>query len=193
MELIKCRFGHYYDPSKYKHCPHCEVYGEDDDPGYTVAKSSSAASVSAVPAPVVSAPAPANDPDDAQTVALAQDRMGFNPTAGWLVCASGAARGQDYKIRTERNSLGRSDKMDICIKGDLGISRENHAVISYNPKARTFSLIPGEGKSIIYLNGQEVLSPVRLTAYDRIEISATVLVFIPLCSEVFSWDDEANS
>lgn len=179
MQLVRCEHGHYYDATKYPQCPHCEVYGNEEDPGYTVAKA---------PARGVSEPSP----DDQSTVALAREKLGFDPIAGWLVCVKGAARGQDYHIHNERNFLGRSDRMDICVKGDLGISRENHAVISYNPKARSFSLIPGDGKSIIYLNGQEVLAPVRLTAYDRIEISATVLVFIPLCSEIFSWDDEAN-
>ena len=195
MQLQRCEQGHYYDPSKYRACPHCEAYG-DDDVGYTVAKA-------AVPEPypeasaqhsaAQSVPSAASVPaDDQMTVGVAERRMGIDPPVGWLVCVSGAARGTDYSIRSERNTLGRSDRMNIVIKGDLGISRDGHAVISYNPRARTFTLLPGEGKSIIYLNGQEVLFPVKLSAYDRIEISETTLVFIPLCSEIFSWDDEAN-
>ncbi len=185
MQLKRCEQGHYYDPTKYRSCPHCEVQ-EDEDIGYTVAKGKEPQfREDYVPAAEAS-------PDDQETVGLAQRRMGVDPPTGWLVCVSGAARGTDYKIRSERNTLGRSDRMDIVIKGDLGISREGHAVVSFNPRANVFTLIPGEGKSIIYLNGQEVLSPVKLTAYDRIEISETVLVFIPLCSEIFSWDDAAN-
>lgn len=193
MELVRCAYGHYYDPSRYTYCPHCEMYGQgDEDPGFTVAKDAPQAAPVPPPAEPIYASAPVMEPDESVTVALAQESMGFDPIAGWLVCVHGTARGEQYLIRTERNSLGRGSKMDICIKGDLGISRENHATISYNPRARTFTLIPGEGKSIIYLNGQEVLSPTQLTVYDRIEISATVLVFVPLCSEVFSWEDEAN-
>ncbi len=188
MQLQRCEQGHYFDPSKYRTCPHCEAYG-DDDIGYTVAKASA-------PAPQDDHPRESASPnasaDEQATVGLAQRRMGVDPPTGWLVCVSGAARGTDYQIRSERNALGRSDRMDIVIKGDLGISRDGHAVISYNPRARTFMLIPGEGKSIIYLNGQEVLFPVKLSTYDRIEISETTLVFMPLCSDVFSWDDEAN-
>ncbi len=192
MELIRCEQGHYYDPSRHDHCPHCEVYGQGDDPGYTVAK---AGFTDPAGTAAQGAPAPGGlkiGADDQPTVARARESMGFDPVTGWLVCVHGAARGQQYVIHTERNSIGRGDRMDICIKGDLGISRENHATLSYNPRTHTFTLIPGEGKSIIFLNGQEILAPVRLTAYDRVEISATVLVFMPLCSDVFSWEDEAN-
>lgn len=191
MQLKRCEQGHYYDPTKYRDCPHCEAYGEEDV-GYTVAKAAPPppASYEGISPDRGDPPAPA--PDDQLTMGVAERRMGIDPPAGWLICVSGAARGTDYRIRSERNTLGRSDRMDISIKGDLGISRDSHAVISYNPRARSFTLVPGEGKSIIYLNGQEVLFPVKLSAYDRIEVSETTLVFIPLCGEAFSWDDEAN-
>jgi hypothetical protein len=190
MQLKRCEYGHFYDPTKYRSCPHCEAYG-DDDVGYTVAKEPEREPIERYE-PYAPAPAPRNVSDDQVTVGIAQRQMGVDPPVGWLVCVHGSARGTDYHIKAERNTLGRSDRMDISVKGDLGISRESHAVISYNPRARVFTLIPGEGKSIIYLNGQEVLQPLKLTAYDRIEISDTTLVFIPLCTEIFSWDDETN-
>lgn len=190
MQLKRCEYGHYYDPTKYRSCPHCEAYGEEDDVGYTVAKASAPPAFGQeAPAPL---PAPQDNPDEQVTMGMAERKMGIDPPVGWLVCVSGAARGADYRIHSERNTLGRSDRMDIAIKGDLGISRDGHAVISYNPRNRGFTLLPGEGKSIIYLNGQEVLAPQPLREYDRIEIAETVLVFMPLCGEAFSWDDEAN-
>ena len=109
---------------------------------------------------------------------------------GWLVCTEGPSRGKSYTIRGGINSIGRSDRMDITITGDRTISAENHARLSYSDKNNRFNLLPGDGRNIVYLNGEEVFSPMPLKAYDQIDFGATKLLFIPLCGEQFTWTPE---
>lgn len=111
----------------------------------------------------------------------------MDPVVGWLVCVEGKDRGRDYRIHTERNFIGRSAAMDIAIAGDEAISRENHAVVSYNPKNHGFRLAPGDSRGMVYLNDEEVLSATVLAAYDLIELDASKLMFIPFCGECFTW------
>lgn len=135
------------------------------------------------------APAPVPEAEDSVTVARLARDTGINPPVGWLVQITGANKGKAYEVHAERNTIGRSSAMDICLKGDLGVSRDTNGVLSYNPRNRSFHLIPGEGKAILYVNGQELLSPQELNAYDCVEISETALLFVPLCGERFAWED----
>jgi hypothetical protein len=131
--------------------------------------------------------------DDRQkTVALMKKAMGIDPVVGWLVCIEGADKGKDYRIRAQRNFIGRGETMDICIRGDETISRENHTIISYNEKNNGFKIAPGDSKGITYLNDEEVLMAMNITSYDVIEIGKTKLVFIPLCGERFKWEQKGT-
>ncbi len=100
-----------------------------------------------------------------KTVGMMQSQMGFDPVVGWLACVAGPSRGKSYTVRGGVNSIGRSERMDIVITGDLKISAENHARISYSEKNNRFSLLPGEGRNIVYLNDEEVYTPMRPAVY----------------------------
>ena len=128
--------------------------------------------------------------DAGKTVGMMQQEMGFDPVVGWLACVEGPSRGKSYTIRGGINSIGRSDRMDITITGDRTISAENHAKISYSDRNNRFNLIPGEGRNIVYLNGEELFSPMPLKPYDLIDFGTTKLLFVPLCSERFRWETE---
>ena len=200
MKYKRCEYGHYYDPSKYASCPHCQVRSRQDE--YTVAKTpvddrvaeifDLKEEVREVQAQAAAAQQPAAMEEDSVTVARVEKVTGFDPIVGWFVQVTGENRGKTYEIHSERNTIGRANGMDICLKGDLGISRDTNGVISYNPRNRAFHLIPGEGKAIIYVNGEELLSPIELHAHDRVEISDTMLLFVPLCGEKFAWEDAQN-
>ena len=123
-----------------------------------------------------------------KTVGMMQAKMGFDPVVGWLACVAG----KSYTIRGGINSIGRGDRMDIVITGDLKISSENHAKISYSDKHNRFNLLPGEGRNIIYLNDEEVFSPMPLKAYDLIDFGETKLIFVPLCGDHFTWKEEED-
>jgi hypothetical protein len=127
-----------------------------------------------------------------RTVGLMQEQMGFDPVVGWLACVEGPSRGKSYTIRGGVNSIGRGDRMDITITGDMKLSAENHAKLSYSERSNRFNLIPGDGRNIIYLNGEEVFVPTVLSAYDLIDFGETKLLFIPLCGERFTWGKEGG-
>ncbi len=193
MNLTRCANGHYYDAAMHRGCPHCGVQNLKLDFGKTQAKGPPGAEILKTERKA-RGPEEKNTPsaggDGDKTVGLIQKQTGINPVVGWLVCVQGREKGKDYRIRSEKNYLGRSSKMDICIRGDETISRENHAIIVYNPKTNTFRLHPGEGRGLVYLNGEEVFQPAELNRYDLIELGETKLAFIPFCGEAFQWTED---
>src|SRR5688500_9538447 len=128
MALKRCDNGHYYDPVRHTTCPSCGAHNIEF--GATRARPAEAPAPSP-PDPRARRPAAA---DTGKTVSLVQKQSGIDPVVGWLVCVQGPDRGRDFRLRPERNFLGRSDRMDVCIPGDATISRENHAIVSFNPK-----------------------------------------------------------
>lgn len=194
--MKRCTNGHYYDETKHTLCPHCGV-NIDLNLGVTMPKRTNSdddllKTQAKYPNPdsdigKTIARIPTNNNDDGKTIAVIRKEIGIDPVVGWLVCVEGIDKGRDYKIRTERNFIGRSNKMDICISGDEAISRENHAIISYSPKKRLFRIYPGDSRGLVYLNDEEVITANELNVYDVIELGKTKLVFIPFCSERFEW------
>lgn len=114
------------------------------------------------------------------------------PVVGWLICIKGNNIGRDYRLVSGRNFVGRGNDMDVCLKGDMSVSRNSHAIIVYDPKSNIFLAQPGTSKELFYINGDLVLSPIKLNAYDRISIGETELVFAPLCGSEFEWNKIVN-
>ncbi len=188
QSLTRCTKGHYYDSDKHTSCPFCGVQDLDIDIQRTMAKrpGSSDGEVKATRPLSKSPPA-----DDSKTLGVFHKKIGvesgLEPVVGWLVAIKGPAKGWDYRITPERNFIGRSEAMDVSIPNDETISRENHAVISYNPKNLSFRLFPGESKRLVFLNAEEVITPEVLKPYDAIELGETTLLFVPFCGEHFQW------
>jgi predicted nucleic acid-binding Zn-ribbon protein len=129
-----------------------------------------------------------SDEDEEVTVALVSKSTGIDPICGWLVCTEGPDQGRDFRIKSERNFVGRSPSMDIVISGDESISRENHASITFDPRTHSFTLNTGNGRGLVYLNQNVVDSPSTLNSYDLIELGETKLLFVPFAGDQFSWD-----
>ena len=108
---------------------------------------------------------------------------------GWLVCIEGPAKGQDFRIHADNNYIGRAPYMDIAVTGDDTISRENHAILAYDTREKLYYFAPGSGRGIVRLNGKAVLMMTELHAYDKIEIGRSILIFVPLCGDQFSWEE----
>ncbi len=125
--------------------------------------------------------------DPGKTVGVLKKSLNIEPVVGWIVCIEGADKGKDFHIMARNNSIGRSERMDICIKGDATISRENHARIAFDVKHNVCHLIPAESTNGIYLNGDPVYVPTELKHSDVIELGESKFMFIPLCNENFSW------
>lgn len=112
-----------------------------------------------------------------------------NPAVGWLVIIKGYGQGNDLRIINGMNMIGR-DKGEICLPfGDTSISREKHAFIAYDPGNNFFMINHGEGKNPLKVNNKMVMSSQELQPYDRITLGQTKLLFVPLCSKYFNWND----
>ncbi len=206
MEMKKCPNGHYYDASVHSDCPYCSnaagsgatlplegfsptpAPGAGDgsktmplgvgfdqgapDGGHTVAMNQAINNA---------------DPDEGRTVALIREEKGIDPIVGWLVCVEGKEKGRDYRMHADNNFIGRSDRMDICVRGDETISRENHAIISYDTVDNAYYFSPGDGRAIVRHNGKAIFQTVKLKAHDLITIGKTEFRFVPFCGDEFQW------
>jgi pSer/pThr/pTyr-binding forkhead associated (FHA) protein len=175
--MKQCENGHFYDENRFAECPYCKngagTHRMEEEPvGKTVA---------AYAAPAV---------EEGKTVGIIQKKIGIDPAVGFLICISGPDRGSDYRLISGRNFIGRSPSMDIALTGDVTVSRDSHALVTYDEKYNRFSLSPGQGRGITYCNGEQVELPRALEAYDIIEVGKSRLLFLPLCGERFRWDGE---
>ena len=118
---------------------------------------------------------------------------GSEPVVGWLVSVKGCGKGEGYALKAGQNFIGRSLAMDIVLKDDPAVSREHHAAVMFEPKQGTFYLMPGQSTGITYLNDAPLLAPTALSAYDKIGVGDTLLIFVPFCGEQFRWEDYPDS
>lgn len=116
------------------------------------------------------------------------DALIDDPVVGWLVVVEGPGRGRAIALGYGMSSIGRSPDERICLDfGDEQISRENHAVVTYDTRGRKFYVQHGGGKNLTYLGDEPVLSPAELKAGDEISLGNSKLRFIPLCGPDFEW------
>lgn len=213
MVFKTCSNGHRYDPSVTPECPECAMqgghtvplvdpafemgsFGPIDDIGKTMPINSNTMPMN--PQPSSWAPTSASG-GSGKTVGEDYNRTmplnfhadfaekAMRPVAGWLVCIDGPEKGKDYRIHEENNYIGRSTEMDICIRSDDTVSRENHAIVAYDVRDRVFYFAPCRGASIVRHNGRAVFNNVELKNGDRIEIGQGTFLFVPLCGENFQW------
>lgn len=114
------------------------------------------------------------------------------PVVGWLVCVKGKHFGECFELKSGRNSVGRNDDNKIVIRDDFSVSGSKHLWIVYEPKKREFFAQPGESSGLSYLNGDNIMVPQKMQAYDRLEFGTGLYVLVPLCNERFSWEDYLN-
>lgn len=111
------------------------------------------------------------------------------PCVGWLVALSGEHIGTDFRLKVGKNFIGRNRKNDIALTEDKSVSRDRHAIVVYEPKMHMYLVQPGEASTLVYLNNDVVLTPVKLQAYDMITVGEVNLLFMPLCGDRFNWGD----
>ena len=199
--LIQCNNGHYYDADEYPYCPHCAQANGDqeftttldtdvnDVFSTTVLDTGNAGFTGTVVENSTFATTAGNvESDEQKTVGYYEDAIGTNPVVGWLVCIEGNHFGEDFKLVTGRNFIGRSASMDIKLSGDSSVSHEKHAVIVYEPKSNIYLIQSGDSKELSYLNDEVVLESKQIKVNDIITVGATKLMFIPCCSDKFTWE-----
>lgn len=216
--LIRCDHGHFFDGGKYDVCPHCNntkipdvtvyvgnKYNEEDfvNPSEVTEEESSAENADNAVAATdneetfedvfsVSEKEIEEAGTDNYTVHYFQKAIGTEPVVGWLVCVKGVHFGEDFKIKSGRNFIGRSGSMNISLSADKAVSRDKHAILTYDPKSNSFLIQPGDSSELCYVNDEAVLIPTKLKLNDRISLGESELIFVPFCSDTFSWVNNNN-
>ncbi len=77
------------------------------------------------------------------------------PVVGWLVCLNGKHKGEDFRIREGKNTIGGDPKCDIVLSDDHVSSK--HANINYIAKGdeRVFVLVDLDSTNGTFLNDSE--------------------------------------
>jgi Inner membrane component of T3SS, cytoplasmic domain len=219
-EMTRCPEGHFYDPARHTACPWCALPADTGlseqktrrirtNAQATVPMRPPAPRVPpplpgsvrvdpAAPPPPLPAPSPAprgpgSTPPNAtvRVGAVAKSGLKDGPVVGWLVCLEGPDRGRDYRLRMEKNFIGRAPHMDVVIENDSTVSRDKHAIVIFDPKKKVFWVLPGEASGLVYLNGDLVNSPAQMKPDDILEVGQTKLVLIPFCGDRYSWSQDA--
>ena len=127
-------------------------------------------------------------PEDVKTVAF-YNFTDAEPVVGWLVCVKGEYIGQSFNLKAGQNFIGRALNMDVPLAKDTSVSRNKHAILTYDPQNRVFYIQPGESSGLTHINGSLLLSPQTIQAYEKIKVGNSELVFVPCCGEQFAWED----
>ena len=133
--------------------------------------------------------------DDFEDVKKEKPKTVFaqRPVVGWLVCTYGSNYGKSFPLYAGNNFIGRSQKMDIYLQRDQAVSRDIHAIVTYEPRMRQFYAHAGNSHSLLYVNGKVVLSGTELHDRDQVLIGDTTLVFVPFCDDRFTWKRPGKS
>lgn len=116
-----------------------------------------------------------------------------DPPVGWLVVVQGPGQGKVVTLGNGVNTIGRAPSERVCLDfGDTLISRQRHALITYDPKGRKFYVQQGDGTNLTYIGDAPVLTPTELEGFSTIQMGETVLLFVPLCGERFDWAEYAE-
>lgn len=192
MAIVQCLNNHYYDDKKNSSCPYCEKLNLSNSPlndfneqltsYYSYSESEDDAQMTEAYGEEVS--------EYEKTIGIFWDESQNRLTVGWLVCLSGAVKGNSYTIFSGRNFAGRSDDMDIVLTDDIQISREKHFSIVYDPKSVKFYLVAGTGHT--YVNDEVVISQIEIKDGDKILVGQTTFIFVPYCKEGREWNEKSN-
>ena len=112
------------------------------------------------------------------------------PATGWLVCIEGKTKGIDYRIYQGYTYIGMDPSQNQIAIPDDHISSVPSARILYDMGSRKFYMNECNGaRNPVYLNNELFDGRVELHAYDIIKLGNTRLLFVPLCTEKFAWEE----
>lgn len=208
MNLLRCNAGHYFDGDTFAECPHCAGSGNSATiESVTVASRMTAPDATMAPTastgwghvprnqdPGVTVPLDRSAlvDNDATIGVYARKDAEVQPVTGWLVCIQGPSQGKDYRLIAGRNSVGRDSSNAVSISEDRSISRQKHAIVTYDPHSNSFFIQPGESSELCYINRKVVLDSMPLHADDVLTVGSTSLLFLPCCTDKFSWSMLTN-
>lgn len=124
-----------------------------------------------------------------KTVAFYNFANDVEPVVGWIVCVEGEYKGEGFPLKSGRNNIGRSLNMDVALAKEKSVSRERHAVITFEPHQKKFFVQSGESSGLTYVNNEILMTFKELQDYDVIALGECKFVFVRLVNDRFSWDN----
>lgn len=205
MKLVRCANKHFFDSDKFDECPHCEELDEATAESIALKQKRINDEFSDIGLPVPPPVAPPiqqslqslvsaavaekpSAPEDVQTIAF-YDFGDTEPVVGWLVAIRGEYIGQSFNLKAGTNFIGRGMTMDVPLAKDTKVSRDKHAIITYDPQNRIFFVQPGESRGLTYLNGELLLAFRPIENGEKIAIGGSEFIFVPFCGKDFTWED----
>lgn len=132
--------------------------------------------------------------------AAAANKANLAPTtaemfpSGWIVVTEGPGRGASFTLQNGVSQVGRGEDQTVRLDfGDTSISRNNHAAVAYDDETGKFYLGHGGKSNLVRLNGKPVLSTEEMTDGDEIRIGETLLKFVALCGDAFTWSGNGDN
>lgn len=202
MTIVRCPNNHQYEDRVYQTCPFCMTFGmkaptapyggiDEDVSGGRKDYAEDCGDEATIPKNGFSelddeVTEKFDGQESEKTMSFMESAIKRDPVVGWLVCIEGPERGRDYRLRSEKNWIGRSMKMAVSMPDDNSIENENHALIVYDPKANEFSMVSGRS-SQTYLNGTQLADCAALNDGDTIKLGKSVFHFIAYCKEDRRW------
>ncbi|MBY0531228.1 MAG: FHA domain-containing protein [Xanthobacteraceae bacterium] len=99
-----------------------------------------------------------------------------NQVVGKLTIVEGPGAGKSVNIFTGTNQIGRGDDMRVQVNfGDDTISRQQHAVITYDAKNLEVRVYDGGKPGGLWVNGTRVTSDQPVKFGDLIKLGETTL------------------
>ncbi|MBP5491703.1 MAG: hypothetical protein J6Y08_02550 [Clostridiales bacterium] len=128
--------------------------------------------------------------DPNATVAMTESDMDYIPrmhARAFLVCIDGPMTGASFVFSETSAVIGRQKNYEIALHRDITVSRSPHANLKYDKDRMIYSIAPASSDKKVSVNGIFINQEYNLNLYDVIGIGQTRLLFIPVCSEKFSW------
>lgn len=211
MKIIRCINGHFYDSDKEASCPYCTSQSESaliikEAIGNLPHLYSYSSLYSRGQLPfnrirdavdlLDGCPLPFIYPDadtsvdsaceeTKETVSIFENGASSAYITAWIVGISGEYRGQDYRIRSGMNQIGRCTDSDIHLPD---LSEDYYCSILYEGRYHRFYLIPQEGCQV-FLNGSPINDPAELHDGNIIMFGNCRFEFISYCRDGHSWDN----
>ena len=186
--MKQCERGHFYDNDRYAACPYCQNVQQGIGATVGLSPMQEIGKTMPVAGPGAASGAAGGAGDVGKTVAVIKKNIGIDPPVAFIVVIDGIHKGEAFRLHAGRNFIGRGNEADISLPSDDTVSREAHALISYDIKSNSFMIAPGQGRGITYVNEKEVATAEPITAYDIIEVGKSKLMFLPVCGQNFQWD-----
>ena len=128
--------------------------------------------------------------DPGATVAMTESDMDYLPrihARAFLICIDGPMTGASFVFQENKAIIGRQKNYEIALFRDPSVSRSPHGVINYTKDTLTYTISKGDPEKKVSVNGTFIEQDTVLNMYDIIGIGQSRLLFLPVCSEKFSW------